>query len=236
MSCSWSILRLFACATLVLLHGCASTQDNSASEATMSGWWYASFRINPSKSEIQWHLDALLANEVVAPILEEYAEDIPIWRFHRRAADDVAGHQFSFIYYASPRTAAVINQKLQGNELYSKLRKQGLVQQLFVDNTHRVLRPEMTATSDKKWSVPLQESWPHYIMGVSRIWLGLIKQYSVGQDQSTILSELVEKYKDVNRRVTLVWRKQGRHAFLHHLNALFGYQPLEMTKHRLINF
>jgi len=60
MSCSWSILRLFACATLVLLHVCASTQDNSASEATrselndgVSDWWYARFRINPSKSEIQ---------------------------------------------------------------------------------------------------------------------------------------------------------------------------------------
>jgi len=134
-----------------------------------------------------------LANEVVAPILEEHTKDIPIWRFHRRAADDVAGHQFSFIYYASPRTAAVINRKLLENRLYSKLRKQGLVQQLFVDNTHRVLRSEMTATSDKKWSVPLQESWPHYIMGVSRIWLGLIKQYSVGQDQSRTTSELVEK-------------------------------------------
>ena len=27
----------------------------------------------------------------------------------------------------------------------------------------------------------------------------------------------------INERVTALWREQGQHACLHHLNALFGY-------------
>ena len=235
---------LLAYAMLVVLSGCASTQDLSVTEKTTAtgksngaaGWWYARFRINRSKTGTRWHLDALLANEVIAPVLKEHKLDIPLWRFHRRAADDEIGHQFSFIFYSSPRIAATINNKLGGNQLYSKLKKQGIIQQLLVDETDKILRPEMTATSDEKWSIPLQESWPYYIMGVSRIWLGLIKQYSAQQDSPKSITGLANHYMEVDKRVTQVWRKQGRHAFLHHLNAMFGYKPMEMIEHRLINF
>ncbi len=239
-----SICGLLVCTLPVALSGCASTQEFPETEATTTtginegaaGWWYARFRINRSRGGIRWHLDGLLANEVIAPILKQHKQDIPVWRFHRRAADDSTGHQFSFIFYASPRAAAAINSKLVGSRLYSELKGQGIIQQLLVDKTDKVLRPQMIATSDKKWSVPLQESWPFYIMGVSKIWLGLIEQYSVQHGLPKSVTELTNHYLEVHKKVTQVWRKQGRHAFLHHLNAMFGYEPMEMYEHRLINF
>jgi hypothetical protein len=244
MSRAWSALRLTACALMLLLSGCAVSPDRLSSGTDLmsvekhgvAGWWYARFRINHDKADVQWHLDALLANELIAPILKQHAGEISLWRFHRRAANDHAGHQFSFIYYASPETATVINRELRQNKLYSELRQHGFLQELLLDSPDGVLRPELAATSDSKWSKPLQESWPHYIMGVSKIWLGLIQQYSAAEKHPGSLSGLVDKYRQVNRRVSAVWRKQGRHALLHHLNALFGYQPLEMSKQRLINF
>ena len=35
-----------------------------------------------------------------------------------------------------------------------------------------------------------------------------------------------EVYARLNDRLCGIWQQQGRHAFLHHLNALFGYVPL----------
>ncbi len=99
----------------VMLAGCASVGPGvspvppTAKEATgpsQNGWWYARFVMNwPADKEPSWYIDPLLAHRVVSPVLDRYGNDIVLWRFHRRAARDQAGHQFSFIFYATPETA-----------------------------------------------------------------------------------------------------------------------------------
>ena len=62
-------------------------------------WWYVRFRLVwPDEEEPDWSLDALIAHQIVAPVLEQYDDQIQLWRFHRRAARDSSGHQFSFIF------------------------------------------------------------------------------------------------------------------------------------------
>ena len=87
------------------------------------------------------------------------------------------------------------------------------------------------ATSDPRWSPELQRSWPYFIMGASQTWLRLIDEYArqappAGEAQP--VDETLALYEQVDRAVTRTWQQEGHHAFLHHLNALFGYAPIDV--------
>ena len=87
---------LLSAVVLFLLSGCAATHDKtgegsavSEAEINTSGWWFARFQIKTYKDGIKWYIDPLLANEVVAPVIEKYGDEITLWRFHRRAVKDL---------------------------------------------------------------------------------------------------------------------------------------------------
>ncbi len=66
-------------------------------------------------------------------------------------------------------------------------------------------------------------------MGASVMWLGLINQYidaSGATDRD--FDELVDDYDNVDEAIGEIWQSEGQHAFLHHLNALFGYEPMQL--------
>ncbi len=42
------------------------------------------------------------------------------------------------------------------------------------------------------------------------------------------LPQILDFYRQVNDAVTDTWHREGHHAFLHHLNALFGYEPIDL--------
>ena len=50
------------------------------------------------------------------------------------------------------------------------------------------------------------------------------------------MKAMVAFYQEVNTTLSELWRKEGRHAFLHHLNALFGYEPLIYYEKRMLTF
>ena len=62
-------------------------------------------------------MDVLLAHQLFKPVLLKYAHNIELWRFHRRAGRDKAGHRFSFIFYAREATATAILNNLAENPL-----------------------------------------------------------------------------------------------------------------------
>ena len=68
-------------------------------------------------------------------------------------------------------------------------------------------------------------------MGVSSLWLGLIddimKDVPAHDDN---FPKLLEQYRQAEDAVTTMWHKEGQHAFLHHLSAIFGYEPLMIKK------
>ena len=63
------------------------------------------------------------------------------------------------------------------------------------------------------------------------MWLHLIDEIAAGEEappDSASPEELEAYYQRINETLTGHWQQEGRHALLHHLNALFGYQPLLM--------
>ena len=203
-------------------------------------WWYVRFRLNwPENEKPEWYLDTLIAHRIIAPVLERYDGQIELWRFHRRAARDSSGHQFSFIFYASEHTAADIYSDLQADGLLEELVAETIITSVIYDDLSRANRTDIADTSDPAWSPAVQYSWPYYIMGASRMWLGLIGETVESTEVKNSLATIEEMqifYSGVNESITEVWRNKGRHAFLHHLNALFGYEPLLFYEEEPLRF
>lgn len=205
-----------------------------------SGWWYARFRLEwPPDTKPLWYMDLYLAHQVILPKLEQYRPDIDLWRFHRRAARDGAGRQFSFIFYASPRTARLIFNALQADPLVENLMAAGIIERAVYDDPARITRPHIQDTSDENWPASIRKTWPFFIMGASQMWLNLIaeiaEKHLAGGPPASI-EQIQTVYQQIDRTVTRLWQQEGRHAFMHHLNGLFEYKPLIYWEKQYMTF
>ncbi|NHZ69973.1 MAG: hypothetical protein GWP20_01955 [Thermotogales bacterium] len=200
-------------------------KQSAASLPDGTGWWYASFHIDwPEGEPIDWYMGTLIGGEVIAPLLDNYSQEILVWRIHRRASRDKAGHRFSFIFYSTPQNAQRIYGYIQNHTVTKELLQRGRLVKVAVDDVSKIKRPGIEDTSDDHWPLSVQKSWPALIMGASRMWLELVTDFSSRSENST--GDIEEKYKQVQADVTDIWQEQGQHAVLHHLNAVYAYQPL----------
>jgi len=207
---------------------------------TTEGWWSVRFFMDwPEDAEPSWHMGTLLAHKVVAPVLNRHQNEISVWRFHRRAAPDASGHRLTFYFYSRPAAAQQIMASVRYNELLSRLMAAGDILRTEYSDPWVNVEPDIEDTSDAKWSPALQKAWPYFIMGASRMWLDLVDKLIAerpsGKD-STTLEQTRQLYREVDGEVLRVWQNEGRHAFLHHLNAIFEYEPLWVYERRPLKF
>ena len=234
---------------LVFLTGCTSLGQVQKHEVkpvapeelpSGNGWWRVRFRMNwPPETDPVWHMDLYLAHQVIMPLLEKNKNEIHLWRFHRRASRDRAGRQFTFYFYSAPRTAQQIFDALQSNPILIDTLSAGVIDDIVYDDPANIKRPNIDDTSDKNWPLSIQKTWPYYINGVSQMWLNLVAEIADRdlQDEHPVLLEDIESfYRQVDETVTELWQENGRHAFLHHLNAVFGYEPLIYWERRFMDF
>ena len=215
----------------VITSATVSTED--------TGWWQVGFHRNIQEDEEPaWYMDTLVANKIIKPILKRHKQQISLWRFHRRAVADNSGHQFSFIFYSKRNVAEEVYGLIKTNELVQNLLRENYIDRLSFFNINGDARSEMEATSDKNWSIELQKAWPYFAMGVSQTWLQLVEEYVQQSNEAGSLgvAEQVEQYQQISREIDALWEQEGGHAFLHHLNALFGYQELYIIERRLMRF
>jgi len=202
------------------------------------GWWQIGFHRQYLHDEnIQWQYDAFIALKIFKPVIEN-EKNISLWRFHRRAIDDKSGHKFSFIFYAPRKVGESIYQQVSQSTLVKELLDQQKIKRLSFYDINSELRAGIGDTSDNSWPIELQNTWPYFIMGVSQTWLGLVEFYYNQLDSSELngLDDQLDAFKQVNASIDKTWKNSGSHAFLHHLNALFGYQELYIVERRLMRF
>ena len=228
---------------LLLLVGCATQPvvvtepepEPPAPAAAEEYWWYVRFRQPwPEGKTPAWHKDVLLADRIVAPVLAEQRDVISLWRIHRRAARDGAGHQFSFIFRATPAAAARINARIASDPLLARLLRANVVQAVSYDDPQSPQRPGIADTSDRDWTPELQRAWPYFIMGVSQLWLKLIRE--IEEAGANWPDELEARYAAIGEELDALWRQQGGHALLHHLSAVFGYRELTVVRREVMRF
>ena len=234
---------------LLVLTGCTSlgqVQKHEVKPVTPeelpsgNGWWHVRFRMTwPPDTDPVWDMDLYLAHQVILPLLEKNKNDILLWRFHRRAKRDGAGRQFTFWFYSTPATAQQIFNDLRSDPIVVNCLSARVIDEIRYDKLTKITRPEIKDTSDKNWPVSIQKAWPYYITGVSRMWLNLVAEIAdqdLKDQRPASLEEIKQFYRQVNENVTDLWQKNGRHAFLHHLNAVFGYEPLIYWEKRYLDF
>ena len=71
------------------------------------------------------------------------------------------------------------------------------------------------------------------------MWLNLVADIAdkdLEDDPPASPEDIDTFYRQVDESVTELWRDKGRHAFLHHLNAIFGYEPLTYWEKRSMSF
>ncbi len=230
---------LAGCAAVFSPSAAQRTGEGYASKKAGSGWWYARFQMNwPPDEDPRWHMDALLAHAVLLPVLDRHKADITLWRFHRRAARDLAGHQFSFIFFSSQDTAREVYAEIMSNPVIGELKKNGSILRVSYDEASVVTKPNIEDTSDPAWSPEVKRTWPYFIMGVSQMWLKLVSEASdraMRESGLGVPEDREQFYRQVNASVESLWKQEGGHACLHHLNALFGYVPV-MVRDRLMRF
>lgn len=225
---------LISCSTLgdtaVNREACPEETVVTSAAAAELSWWQARFSTPLADQEKpRWVSDLMVADLVIEPVIQEYAASLALWRFHRRAVHDGNGHVFSFIFYADHQSAEQVFAEIERSADLARLRQHGLVAAYEHDLAAANPRRPPGATSDASWPQSLQEVWPAYIMGASVTWLGLINQHiDAGGAGERDFAELVAEYEQVEAAIAELWRNEGQHAFLHHLNALFGYEPLRL--------
>lgn len=233
---------------IMVTAGCTTTPSVKIPEsiapapeiASAEGWWFARFQLQwPEEEPVNWHWDLLIAHKIIAPELEKSKGSVRLWRFHRRAARDQAGHQFSFIFYASAQTACQIFDALRSNALLAEMKSAGVIIADIYDHPDKIGKPRINDASDPSWPSAIQRSWPYYIMGASQMWLQLITETVADMPPpgtALSLEQNEQLYKEVNAILTSLWEANGQHAFLHHLYALFGYNPIIFYEKRMLTF
>lgn len=228
---SFLSLMLTACASSAVMgpDDGGPSPAKIAVDAAEKSWWSIYFRIrNEPSEEPEWHIDALIADRVLAPIIVRTESGIALWRFHRRAANDAAGHRFSFVFYADRATARDVNLGVEQSTVARSLREAGFLIETGLADLSGTPDAALEATSDRSWPDAIQRSWPWFIMGVSQSWLRLIREvrktHPLADNATT--AELIRYYRNVHEEISALWREHGQHAYLHHLSALFAYQPL----------
>lgn len=231
---------------VLLFAGCAGAPPMQPSRVTVPGAWIDDGATH-SGGEVRWHTtcfrmpfdergravwarDLLLADRVLAPILAQHRDQIALWRFHRRAAHDSAGHQFSVLLYTDDTVYAAIAARIDADPLLVRLRDSGEIKSVQHGCRARESRPELGATSDPHWDPAVQRSWPYFIMGVSASWLALIRDLGAAMSAgaSDADRDSVAYYAAIDARLSELWATQGQHAYLHHLSGIYGYRPLRI--------
>ncbi len=172
-----------------------------------------------------WSVDVLLAHAVFAPVLADEAAQISAWRFHRRAARDQAGHRFSFLFRAAGPDSLRIAEAARRSVALQWALHDGLIVDFDCRDLGYWSGTELSATSDPAWSPQMRQAWPHFIQGVSRFWLALIENEMAGLPPDADLVALQRASRAAHQRVSEIWSYEAPHALLHHLNAIFAYQP-----------
>ena len=146
---------------------------------------------------------------------------------------------FSFIFFASASTAENVLNGIKIDPSIDRFIRAGIIDRAGYDDPMRIIRPNLEDEADKSWPLAVRRAWPYYMMGASQLWLNLIAETAaqkLADQPPASVAEIESFYQQVDRAVTEVWQNQGQHAFMHHLNALFEYEPLIYRERRYMTF
>ncbi|MCJ7777060.1 MAG: hypothetical protein MUP16_01945 [Sedimentisphaerales bacterium] len=203
-------------------------------------WYTFNFKISwPEGEGVKWWVDIFIVDCIVREVLSSNASKILLWRIHRRAYPDGIGHEFAFECQTDESTREIIKDKITKNSAYKILEQEHYIEKF--DLKEGTDLPDGVVTTG--WLTELQNAWPYYIHGVCEMFLILIEQLrgKISDFQGVNCSNpdikrIEVAYKNLHNELIKVWQQYGQSAFLHHLNAIFAYEPVYINPPQLVSF
>jgi hypothetical protein len=196
----------------------------------MNKWYEFTFRINWPENQEPWvWIDIFLADTLVRNVLERWGLQISLWRIHRRWFPDEKGHEFSLECYTTEEVASSIDNLFKNSKEHKMLQENKLLKLYNREKEEKVPKIEIEDTAVKEnWPSAVKKTWPYYIRGCCEMFLHLIEVVKHDRESGDDIEQIEKFYKEVNERLTVIWQSYGCSAFLHHLNAIFGYGPCHL--------
>ena len=241
--CTLLLIALYvsACSTVQISGPQAYTPESASLSAEQPErfWWQLRFKLSwPEDEAPDFSRHLLIADQIIAPALVQHEDEIALWRIHRRAGRTPSGHQFSLIVYTDDATAQALAADIETHPLTDWLLERGMIEQTRFDRRTTEKLAQLEDTSDRAWPREIQRSWPYFIMGASQSWLLMVQELSADEELAGAVSydDLLAHYIAVHEQLNAQWREFGQHAYLHHLSAIFGYQPIRVRSSELHSF
>ncbi len=205
----------------------------------MHEWHSFNFQVLwPEGQAPKWWVDILILDGIVRPVLAQRGPSVGLWRIHRRAFRDAHGHELTFDCLTARDIAGTIDADIRENKAFHFLRANRLLEKYSM----RVAGPGVDAICDKTWPTELQAAWPSYINGVCVALLRLTEALKASYDtfpdinaSQVDVAPIERSYQELDRQLAQIWQDYGHRAVLHHVNAIFAYQPV-MAHGLLISF
>lgn len=195
----------------------------------MNKWYGFNFRITrPENEKPRTWIDIFIIDKIIREVICKKKVDIQLWRIHRRWKNDGSGHEFTLDCFTKEQTANSIEKLIRESEPFKILQENSLLADDLNKvpngkNVHDIADDEST----RGWPLELKKAWPYYINGCCRMLLYLIEYLSKDkQIDGKNISKIENCYTKINNELTSIWQNNGSHAFFHHINAIFGYEPV----------
>lgn len=180
----------------------------------------------------------LIADELFSSIVQAYKEDIYPWRFHRMFMVYKKGfpgtedsNQFKFKFFSTKKIYDEI--KVGVREYLDENSK--LWNVLLDVKFFSCLEDEgISDDHDDEWPQMIKNSWPHYICGISKMWLEMIDDakkavYYKTDPEDLELFDKINYYEMVGAEMKRKWIRWANHAVFHHANLLFGGHAVDVA-------
>ena len=205
----------------------------------MYKWYEFNFKMNWTQNqEPKTWIDIFIVDEIIQDVVSKNKSVIELWRIHRRWSNDPTGHQLILSCFTQEQNANSIKRYIIGSRPFKFLQENNLLaEELETAAGGESIRDIADDKSTRNWPEELKNSWPYYISSCSEMFLCLIDSLKGGAKSDIDgkdVSEIESYYTGINNRLMNIWQGHGSHAFFHHINAIFGYQPL-MAKPRGIH-
>lgn len=188
----------------------------------------------PEYEEPNWYVDLIIANEIISPILTKYESMIKFWRFHRRADRRSGRHIFSFYFIAEKQICEKIKKSIKEKKIFKELINEGLIEKLPDGRLLDAFYKRMFIVA--KWPDGIKDAWSYFILGASKTLLRLIKEFYdfnfreyPEEEKPKSIGDMIILYKTISYQLSMHWKEYGNNLYLHHLNSLFAYEPVDIN-------
>ena len=199
-------------------------------------WYFYRFRLNDNFGSTKWWIDLFIIDQIIRKVIESTNPNfgINLWRFHRRAGKDMAGHQLSFLCYIY-KNSNKIDGFIKNTKAFKVLSGNNILKEYYIEKGGK----DIDGSGDRHWPEEIGKTWPYFIHGASRSIMEMLKlmtmDFQIDIDSKNIL-DIEEFYIKIKERLDYIWYCHGGGAFLHHLNALFGYENIKTRQTIITSF